>query len=219
MSGFITSAILLETAFFKRCAFKHFLEDCMRARECDHYGNLNTQNNETYYSQINIKSNLKDSFCKKNVWLVCLAAYQLVRCSKSFKNICERVQFYTAELPFQRIQNHFLWIKLLKTNVIVANNDLLKDSKTVIWITLFAFFRSSRTECSEIMQQICRRTPMSKCHLNNVPLQLYWNCTSEWMFSCKFAAYFQNTFSQEHLCMAASVFYFCIFILPLKKNF
>ena len=24
--------------------------------------------------------------------------------------------------------------------------------------------------------------------------QLYWNHTSAWVFSCKFAAYFQNTF-------------------------
>ena len=28
-----------------------------------------------------------------------------------------------------------------------------------------------------------------------VALQLYWNHTSSWVFSCKFAAYFQNTFS------------------------
>ena len=28
-----------------------------------------------------------------------------------------------------------------------------------------------------------------------VVLQLYWNRSSAWMFSCKFAAYFQNTFS------------------------
>ena len=34
--------------------------------------------------------------------------------------------------------------------------------------------------------------------------QLYWNCTLAWMFSCKFAAYFQNTFSQQHLWRAAS---------------
>ena len=34
--------------------------------------------------------------------------------------------------------------------------------------------------------------------------QLYWNCTSVWMFSCKFAAYFQNTFSQEQFRTAAS---------------
>ena len=46
--------------------------------------------------------------------------------------------------------------------------------------------------------------PMSKCDFNKVALQLYWNCTSTWVFSCKFAAYFQDTFSQEHLWMAAS---------------
>ena len=32
----------------------------------------------------------------------------------------------------------------------------------------------------------------------------YPNRTSAWIFSCKFAAYFQNTFSQEHLWRAAS---------------
>ena len=36
--------------------------------------------------------------------------------------------------------------------------------------------------------------------------QSYWNRTSAWVFSCKFAAYFRNTFSQEHLWVAASVF-------------
>ena len=35
-------------------------------------------------------------------------------------------------------------------------------------------------------------------------LQLYWNHTSAWVFNCKFAAYFQNTFYQEHLWKAAS---------------
>ena len=48
---------------------------------------------------------------------------------------------------------------------------------------------------SKNMQQICRRTPMPKCSFNKVALQLYWNRTSAWVFSCKFAAYFQNTFS------------------------
>ena len=32
-------------------------------------------------------------------------------------------------------------------------------------------------------------------------------CTSVWAFSCKFAAYFQNTFSWEHLWTAASIIY------------
>ena len=58
-----------------------------------------------------------------------------------------------------------------------------------------------KKRCSENMQLIYRRTPMPKCYL-----QLYWNLTSVWVFSCKFAAYFQKTFSKEHLWMAASAF-------------
>ena len=52
--------------------------------------------------------------------------------------------------------------------------------------------------CSENMQQIYRRTPMSKCDFNKVALQHYWNHTLAWAFSCKFAAYFQNTFSLRY---------------------
>ena len=48
--------------------------------------------------------------------------------------------------------------------------------------------------CSENMQQIYRRTPMPKCDFNIVALQLYWNHTSAWVLSCKFAAYLHNTF-------------------------
>ena len=49
--------------------------------------------------------------------------------------------------------------------------------------------------CSENMQQIYRRTPIPKCNFNKVAKQLYCNRTSAWVFSCKFAAYFPNTFS------------------------
>ena len=35
----------------------------------------------------------------------------------------------------------------------------------------------------------------AECDFNKVALQLYWNYTSARLFSCKFAAYFQNTFS------------------------
>ena len=54
------------------------------------------------------------------------------------------------------------------------------------------------------MQQIYRRTPISKWDLNTVALQRYWNHTSAWVFSCKFASYFQNSFFLEHLWTAAS---------------
>ena len=48
--------------------------------------------------------------------------------------------------------------------------------------------------CSENMQQTYRRAPMPKCDVNKVVLELYWNCTSTWVFSSKFAACFQNAF-------------------------
>ena len=38
-------------------------------------------------------------------------------------------------------------------------------------------------------------------------LQLYWNHTSAWVFSRKFAAYFQNNFSYEYLWAAASDYF------------
>ena len=55
------------------------------------------------------------------------------------------------------------------------------------------------------MLQIYRRTPMQMCDFNKFALQLYWNRNSAWVFSYKFVAYFQNTFSEEHLWTAASV--------------
>ena len=61
-----------------------------------------------------------------------------------------------------------------------------------------------RKRCCENMQQIYRRPLILKCYFNRFAKQLCWNHTSVWVFSCKFAAYFQNTFSLEHLCMAAS---------------
>ena len=38
---------------------------------------------------------------------------------------------------------------------------------------------------------------MPKCDFNKVVLQLDWNRTSAWVFACKYAAYFQNTFSKN----------------------
>ena len=38
---------------------------------------------------------------------------------------------------------------------------------------------------------------MPKCDFKNVDWQLCWKHTSPWVFSCKFAAYFQNTFPKN----------------------
>ena len=62
-----------------------------------------------------------------------------------------------------------------------------------------------RKRCSENVLQIYRRTLMPKCDFNKIALQLYWNRTSAWMFSCKFATYFQSTSSFEHLWTTAFV--------------
>ena len=48
------------------------------------------------------------------------------------------------------------------------------------------------------MQQIYRKTPCQSV------IQLQWNCSSAWVFSCKFAAYFQNTFLNEYLWRGTS---------------
>ena len=51
-----------------------------------------------------------------------------------------------------------------------------------------------KKSCSENMQQMYRRTPMPKCDFNEVAFQFCWNHTSAWVFSCKLAAYFYNSF-------------------------
>ena len=51
-----------------------------------------------------------------------------------------------------------------------------------------------RRRCAENMQQIYRRISMSKCGFNKVAKQFYWNHALAWVFSGKFAAYFQKSF-------------------------
>ena len=58
---------------------------------------------------------------------------------------------------------------------------------------------------------------MPKCGFNKVALQLNSNQTPEWVFSGKFAAYFQNAIFQEHLLVAASVLSFFIINNNKKK--
>ena len=71
--------------------------------------------------------------------------------------------------------------------------------------------------CSGNMQQIYRRTPMPKCDFNKVALQLYWNHISALVFSRTFAAYFQNTFYQEHLWVAASECFWNLCVEALEE--
>ena len=95
---------------------------------------------------------------------------------------------------------------------IVGNSKL-----SVLWysqkqLSIGAFIKG----CSENMQQIYRRAPMLKCDFNKVVLELYWNHTSAWMFSCKFCCIFL-----EHLFLRTPqegcfyiLYYFQIMMLP-----
>ena len=49
------------------------------------------------------------------------------------------------------------------------------------------------------------RSSLSEVFLGKGVLKICSKSAMAWVFSCKFAAYFQNTFSQEHLRGAASV--------------
>ena len=67
------------------------------------------------------------------------------------------------------------------------------------WTTLIQPHSQSRgvlrKNCSENKEQIYRGNTHIKVWFQyKVAFQLYWNHTSAWVFSCKFAAYFQTTF-------------------------
>ena len=63
--------------------------------------------------------------------------------------------------------------------------------------------------CSENMRQIYRRTPMPKCDFKATLLKSHFGMG----VLCKFAAYFENTFSQEQFWRAATVF-----LSPMKSQ-
>ena len=73
-----------------------------------------------------------------------------------------------------------------------------KSKRQLFWFgTFFWFFRSSPLEMflERGFLKICRKLA-GEHPCRSV---ICWNCTSAWVLFCKFAAYFQNTFSWEHL--------------------
>ena len=59
--------------------------------------------------------------------------------------------------------------------------------------------QSARGVLKKVAPKICWRTHMREWDFNKVANQFYWNHISAWVFSCRFARYFQNTFLQEQL--------------------
>ena len=70
----------------------------------------------------------------------------------------------------------------------------------------------------KICSKFTGKHPTPKCDSNKVALQLYWNRTLAWVFCCKFAAYIQNTFSQEHLSRAACYVSYTMITYPFCSN-
>ena len=92
----------------------------------------------------------------------------------------------------QKIQT----ISLLHSFFIEKSTELCRGKILDFWQALNTLQKQPsrgvlKKRYSENMQQIYRRTLMLKCDFNKVA----WNRTLTWVISCKFAAYFQNTFS------------------------
>ena len=86
----------------------------------------------------------------------------------------------------------------------------LKSSSSKTPWAIFVIARSSHSEVfiRKSVLKICSKFigghPCRSVISIKLLKQLYWNRTSTWVFSCKFAAYFQNTFSYEYLWVATS---------------
>ena len=74
----------------------------------------------------------------------------------------------------------------------IYNTKLIRISST--WLSRHNFGYWQKQLLRGVLIKRCSNLPMPKCDFNKVAKQLYWNRTSAWLFSCKLAAYFQNTF-------------------------
>ena len=119
----------------------------------------------------------------------------------------------TMRFSSEHKKSHYrLTASLFSNSIVFSHSAKTKRACLLKWAKIYSVYRCPHTihfsqkqkqpsrgvlkkTCSENMQQIYRRTPMLKCDFNQFAKQLYWNRTSAWVYSCKFAAYFQNTFS------------------------
>ena len=97
---------------------------------------------------------------------------------------------------FQKLKElkiHFLFLANFIFAVSHLNKHPVVNSNTSKALTILQPKRKSypphrgvpRKSCSKDMQQIYRRTPTPQCDFNKIAVQLYWNHTLAWLFSCK----------------------------------
>ena len=90
---------------------------------------------------------------------------------------------------------HKEWDKLKKTKRWIST-DTIKSSQ--VWSS-----KAANQRCS--LKKVFWKYAANLQENTDVEVwkRLYWNHTSAWVISCKFAAYLQNTFFKEHLWVAA----------------
>ena len=95
--------------------------------------------------------------------------------------------------------NSYFWL----VNILLRKFETLSKKEIKMIKTQISWWKTSKKYQISICKHIVAFFILNSPHWP-IALQLYWNRTSAWVLSCKFTAYFQNTFSQEHLWMAAS---------------
>ena len=109
-----------------------------------------------------------------------------------FTITCSRIPkiFFSYIWRFLHSDRHLLlfhhWFDFLPSNLHLYLHDIcfINAFESFIPVIILNMLRIKYSQ-----------TPMQKCNFNKVALQFYWNHSFAWVFSCKFAAYFQNTFS------------------------
>ena len=117
---------------------------------------------------------------------------------RKIKNLNIKKTMQSSEVLFQHKLTERSWdvmIPVISISINLTNSHFLDCFKSVNIIQKQPSRDVLKKRCSENMQQNYRKTPMPKCDFNKDALQLHWNHTSAWLFSRRFAAYFQNTFS------------------------
>ena len=81
-------------------------------------------------------------------------------------------------------RKHFSWVHLLTLKKFVTNSEAALQRCS--WKKVFWKYAANLS-----------RTPMSECDFNKVALQLYWNRTSVWVFSCNLLNIFRTSFPKN----------------------
>ena len=133
---------------------------------------------------------------------ITMSSCKLVRKENRVKFVFVISSFYTctnADLKFSSLNSLF-------NDCTCSSLRVIKSWKTCLKNVIFLNGRFTFFDDQCYFSKDCNLR--SFCKLNEVPIffkliltflwfllkQLYWNCTSAWVFCCKFTAYFHNVF-------------------------